>query len=75
MHVEFDSKDQVRAFYRPTLRRIQETFNICVEAFYRFNAWTSEVLLFLWCQNDILVSLSNLIVALLLTFCKCDLNT
>ena len=37
MHVEFDSKDQVRAFYRPTLRRIQETFSICVEAFYRFN--------------------------------------
>ena len=75
MHVEFDSKDQVRAFYRPTLRRIQETFNICVEAFYRFNECTSEVLLFLWCQNDILVSLSNLIVALLLKFCKCVLNT
>ena len=48
MHVEFDSKDQVRAFYWPTLGRIQETFNIYVEAFYRFNECTSEALLFLW---------------------------
>ena len=40
------------------------------ELFYRLmNA--PEVLLFLFCQNDILLSLSNLIVVLLLKFNKC----
>ena len=53
----------------------REIFNICVVALLQVNECTSEVLLFLWCQNDILVSLSNLIVALLLKFYKCVLNT
>ena len=74
MHVEFNSKDQTRAFYRPTQRRIQENFQHLRGSFLQVNECTSEVLLFLWCQNDILVSLPNLLVALLLKVCFHYLN-
>ena len=71
MHVEFNSKDQTRAFYRPTHRRIQGNFQHLRGRFLQVNECTSEVLLFLWCQNDILVSL---LVALLLKVCFHYLN-
>ena len=33
-HVEFNSMDQLHAFYQSTQRQIQDTFNICVGAFF-----------------------------------------
>ena len=54
MYVGFNSMDQLHAFYQSTQRRIQDTFKVCVGAFLQVNKRTSEVLLFLWCQNDIL---------------------
>ena len=54
MHVKFNIMDELHVFYRSTQRRIQDTFNICVGAFLQVNECTSEVLLFLSCQNDIL---------------------
>ena len=54
MHVEFNSIAQLHAFYQSTQWQIKDTFNICMGAFLQVNECTPEVLLFLWCQNDIL---------------------
>ena len=54
IHVEFNSMDQLHAFYRSTQRQIQDPINLCVGAFLQANKCTSEVFLFLCCQNDIL---------------------
>ena len=75
MHVEFNNKDQIRSFFGRIRGGFRETLNICMGAFLQVNECTSKVLLFLWCQIDVLISLSSLIVALLLKFNKCVLIT
>ena len=70
MHVEFNSKDQLCFLLADSEADSGKLLISLLEPFYRLmNA--PEVLLFLLCQNDILLSLSNLIVALLLKFNKC----